>query len=356
MTLEVDVHVRAGTFEVAAAFRAGPGTVALLGPNGAGKSTVVATLAGLLPPDSGRITLAGRALDDVADGTHVEPEARGAGVVFQDRLLFPHLSALDNVALPLRAGGTRRAEARARAMQQLERLAPGVRPDARPSALSGGEQQRVALARALIAEPRLLLLDEPLAALDVAARADVRSLLRRVLASFDGVSVLVTHDPVEALTLADRVVVLEEGQVTQVGSPEELRRAPRSRYTAALVGTNLFQGHVTPVEPGVGRLVTGDGGEVVVPWAGPGGGEVVALLAPTDVAIHLREPEGSPRNVLEGRVREVAIDGGRARIRVESRPPVVAEVTAGSVDRLGVHEGDRVWVAFKTVELQVESV
>ena len=357
MTLEVDVHVRAGAFELTAAFRADPGTVALLGPNGAGKSTLIATLAGLLPPDSGRITLAGRTLDDTADGTHVEPERRGVGVVFQDRLLFPHLAALDNVAFPLRAGGVRRVEARERAARQLERLAPGVRPDARPSALSGGEQQRVALARALIAEPRLLLLDEPLAALDVAARADVRSLLRRVLVSFEGVGVLVTHDPVEALTLADRVVVLEEGRVTQAGSPEELRRAPRSRYAAALVGTNLFRGHVTPLEPGVGRLVTaGDGGEVIVPWAGPGAGAAVALLAPTDVAIHLRAPEGSPRNVLEGRIREVALDGGRARIRVESRPSVVAEITTGSVERLGVHEGDRVWVSFKTVELQVESV
>ena len=353
MTLEVDVHVRAGTFEVVVAFRAGPGTVALLGPNGAGKSTLVATLAGLLPPDSGRITLAGRTLDDVADGTRVEPERRGVGVVFQDRLLFPHLSALDNVAFPLRAGGARRAEARERAARQLQQLAPAVRPDARPSALSGGEQQRVALARALITEPRMLLLDEPLAALDVAARADVRSLLRRVLASFDGVSVLVTHDPVEALTLADRVVVLEDGRVTHIGSPEELRRAPRSRYTAALVGTNLFRGRVTPLEPGVGRLRT-DAGEVEVPWTGSDGGEAVALLAPTDVAIHMRPPEGSPRNVLAGRVTEVAIDGGRARIRVESRPPVVAEITAGSVDRLDVHEGDRVWVSFKTVELQVE--
>ena len=355
MTLEVDVHVRAGTFEVAAAFRAGPGTVALLGPNGAGKSTVVATLAGLLPPDSGRITLAGRTLDDVAEVTHVEPERRGAGVVFQDRLLFPHLSALDNVAFPLRAGGARRAEARERAAQQLQQLAPAVRHDASPSALSGGEQQRVALARALITEPRLLLLDEPLAGLDVAARTEVRSLLRRVLASFGGVSVLVTHEPVEALTLADRVVVLEDGRVTQIGSPEELRRAPRSRYTAALVGTNLFRGRVTPLEPGVGRLST-DAGEVVIPWTGPDGGEAVALLAPTDVAIHLRAPEGSPRNVLEGHVAEIAIDGDRARIRVEARPPVVAEITAGSVDRLGIREGDRVWASFKTVELRVEGL
>jgi molybdate transport system ATP-binding protein len=353
MSLDVDVRARAGSFLVDAAFEADGGTVALLGPNGAGKSTVVATLAGLLAPDEGRIRLDGRTLDDTATGEHVEPERRGLGVVFQDLLLFPHLSALDNVAFPLRAAGVRRSDARARAAAQLERLAPAVRPDAPPGELSGGEQQRVALARALITEPGLLLLDEPLASLDVAARADVRPLLRNVLSSFDGVAVLVTHDPVEAFTLADRVVVLEDGRVTQAGTPAELRRTPRSRYTAALVGTNLFRGVVTPIESGVGRLAAGDG-EVVVPWILPDAGEAVATLAPTDVALHVRAPEGSPRNVLEGRVSEVSIEGGRARVRVDSRPAVVAEITAGSVERLGLQEGDRVWASFKTVELHVE--
>jgi molybdate transport system ATP-binding protein len=355
MSLEVDVRAHAGSFEVEAAIDVADGTVALLGPNGAGKSTVVSVLAGLVPADAGTVVLDGRTLDDPANGVHVMAERRGVGVVFQDRLLFPHLSALDNVAFPLRAAGGRRAESRARAAERLARLAPAVRSEARPSELSGGEQQRVALARALITEPRLLLLDEPLTALDVAARADVRSLLREVLASFEGVSVLVTHDPVEALTLADRVVVLEEGRVTQTGTPEELRRTPRTRYTAALVGTNLFRGRVTPLEPGVGRLVTGDG-EVVVPWTGPDGGEAVATLSPTVVSLHLRAPEGSPRNVVEGRVEEVAIDGDRARIRVDGRPPVVAEITAGSVDRLGLREGDHVWASFKTVELHVEAL
>jgi molybdate transport system ATP-binding protein len=353
MSLEVDLRAHAGAFPVEAAFDVPDGTVALLGPNGAGKSTLVATLAGLLPPDRGTIALDGRTLDDAAAGVHLEPERRGVGVVFQDRLLFPHLSALDDVAFPLRAAGMRRADARARSARQLARLAPAVRSDARPSELSGGEQQRVALARALISEPRLLLLDEPLAALDVAARASVRTLLREVVASFEGVSVLVTHDPVEALTLADRVVVLEGGRVTQAGTPDELRRSPRSRYTAALVGTNLFRGRVTPLEPGVGRLTTSDG-VVVVPWSGPGAGEAVATLAPTDVALHLRAPEGSPRNVLVGRVAEISIDGDRARIRVDARPPVVAEITAGSVARLGLRDGDRVWASFKTVELSVE--
>jgi molybdate transport system ATP-binding protein len=353
MSLEVDVRARAGTFRLEVAFSVTGGAVALLGPNGAGKSTLVSTLAGLRRPHAGSVVLDGETLDDSAAGIHAEPERRGVGVVFQDRLLFPHLSALDNVAFPLRAAGARRADARRRAADRLARLAPAVRGAAQPSELSGGEQQRVALARALIIEPRLLLLDEPLASLDVAARAGVRTLLREVLASFDGVCVLVTHDPVEALTIAERVVVLEDGRVTQSGTPAELRRSPRSRYTATLVGTNLFRGRVSPLDAGVGRLVSPDG-EVVVPWDGPDPGEAVATLSPTDVALHLSAPEGSPRNVLRGRVEEISMDGDRARVRVDAGPPVVAEITAGSLARLDLRVGDRVWASFKTVEIHVE--
>jgi molybdate transport system ATP-binding protein len=355
MSLEVDVRVPAGTFMVEAAFTAGAGTVALLGPNGAGKSTLVGAIAGLRAPDRGRIVLEGRVLDDEAGGVHVPPEDRRVGVVFQDRLLFPHLSALDNVAFPLRATGTARADARERAARQLARTAPDVRPGARPAGLSGGEQQRVALARTLVTEPRLLLLDEPLAALDVAARIAVRRILREVVAAFEGPCVLVTHDPVDALTLAGRVVVLEDGHVTQAGTPDELRRAPRSAYTAALVGTNLFRGRVESLEPGVGTLLAGDG-EILVPWTGAASDEVIALLDPVDVALHLQRPEGSPRNVIEGRVAEIVIDGARARVRVDGHPPLVAEVTPGSVERLGLREGDPVWASFKTVEVRVEAM
>jgi molybdate transport system ATP-binding protein len=353
MSLYVDVHATTGTFAVEAAFTAGVGTVALLGPNGAGKSTLVGAIAGLRTPDRGRIALNGRVLDDAAAGVHVAPENRRIGVVFQDRLLFPHLSALDNVAFPLRAAGLPRAAASERATRRLLATAPDVRPDARPADLSGGEQQRVALARALVTEPRLLLLDEPLAALDVAARAGVRGVLREVVTAFEGTCLLVTHDPVDALTLAERVVVLEDGHVTQDGTADELRRAPRSRYTAALVGTNLFRGRVEPLEPGVGRLLAADG-EVLVPWEGPAADDVVATLDPVDVALHLQRPEGSPRNVIEGRVAEIVIDGARARIHVDGRPSLVAEVTPGSVERLSLRESVPVWASFKTVEVRVE--
>jgi molybdate transport system ATP-binding protein len=354
MTLAVDVVARRGTFEIRAAFAAAAGeTVALLGPNGAGKSTLVATIAGLEPPDGGSVTLDGRTLDDAAANVHVPPERRPIGVVFQDLLLFPHLSALENAAFPLRARGATRSAARARAAELLERLGAGHRVGARPRDLSGGEAQRIALARALVAEPSLLLLDEPLSALDVGSRARVRDLLGEELRRFPGVRVLVTHDPVEASILADRLVLLEDGVVTQVGTPEEVRTAPRSRYAADLVGLNAFHGRLERLEEGAARLATA-AGDVIVPWPESfEGTDAIGLLRPADVTVSLEPPAGSARNALHGRVRSVAVEGDRARVRIATDPPLVAEVTLGSVERLGLREGVEVWASFKAVEVQV---
>jgi len=354
VTLTVDVSARRGAFEVRAAFEAAAGeTVALLGPNGSGKSTLVASVAGLLPPVEGRIALDGVVLDDAADTTYVPPERRPIGVVFQDLLLFPHLSATENVAFPLRSRGIEKREARERAAGLLERLGVGGRAAARPRDLSGGEAQRVALARALIAEPALLLLDEPLSALDVGARTRVRELIRDELARFHGIRIIVTHDPVEASALADRLVLFEDGRVTQIGSPEEIRSAPRSRYAADLVGVNAFRGRLERMEEGAGRLAT-DEGDVVVPWPEDfEGGEVIGLLRPADVTLSLEPPVGSARNVLRGRVTSVAAEGERARVRIASRPPLVADVTLGSAQRLGLRDGVIVWASFKAVEVQV---
>jgi molybdate transport system ATP-binding protein len=354
MTLSVDVVTRRGEFEVRAAFEAEAGqTVALLGPNGAGKSTLVGSIAGLEPPAEGRIALDGSVLDDAGSRTHVPPERRPIGVVFQDLLLFPHLSALENVAFPLRAQGTERFDARRRATELLERLGMRDRIRARPRDLSGGEAQRVALARALVAEPELLLLDEPLSALDVGARARVRDLIRDVLSGFPGVRLLVTHDPVEASTLADRLVLLEAGRVTQIGTPEEIRSTPRSRYAADLVGVNAFAGSLEPFEEGAGLLVA-DEAELVVPWPdGFEGGRVLALLRPAAVTISAEPPSGSARNVLRGRILAIAIEGERARVRIATSPPVVAEITLGSIERLGLREGREVWASFKAVEVEV---
>ena len=180
--------------------------------------------------------------DDPEAGVFVPPQARRAGVVFQDYLLFPHLSALDNVAFGLRAAGRPRREARREAAAWLERMRLGGLGGARPTALSGGQAQRVALARALAPAPRLLLLDEPLAALDAGARGLVRTELRRHLREFAGCTVLVTHDPLDAMVLADRVVVVEQGRVVQTGPPAQVARAPRTDYVAGLVGLNLYRG------------------------------------------------------------------------------------------------------------------
>jgi len=350
MPLDVDVEVRRGDRTIAVAFAVrDEETVALVGRNGAGKTTALEAIAGIADA-TGYIVLDGRSL------MHLPPERRGIGVAFQDGMLFPKLSVLENVAFPLRATGVGRDAARARAREKLAELAPTVDPDTRPRTLSGGERQRVALARALAAEPKVLLLDEPFAAVDAEAKPELRAVLRRTLASFGGPRVLVTHDPVEAMTLADRLVLLEDGRVTQTGTPDEVRNRPATRYAAEFVGTNLFQGELVPDQEGIGILRTG-GGELTVVW--PDGlraapvDDVRATLSPADIALHTEEPHGSPRNVFRGSVEEVATVGGRARIRLRTAPPLVAELTTGSVDRLGIVPGHDVWASCKAVEIRL---
>ncbi len=352
----MDATVRRGTFAVRVAFDAEAGeTVAILGPNGSGKSTLVSSLAGLLPLERGRIALDGHVLDDPSSGVLAPPETRPVGVVFQDLLLFPHLSGLENVAFPLRARGVAKVESRDRSRRLLERLGVADRAAARPQDLSGGEAQRVALARALVAEPELLLLDEPLSALDVATRAQARELVASELTRFPGVRILVTHDPVEASMLADRLVILENGAVTQIGTPEDIRAGPRTRYAAELVGVNAVRGRLEPIEEGTGRLVASDGvGELVVPWPDwYTGGDVIGIVRPVDVTLWLEQPDGSARNVVRGPVTSVAIEGDRARVRVGSAPPLFAELTVGSLERLDLRPGVEVWASVKAVEIEL---
>ncbi len=268
-------------------------TVAVLGPNGAGKTTLLRALAGLVPLDEGRITVDGEIFDDPAEKTYVVPERRSVGVVFQNYLLFPHLSVLENVAFALRSRHVTRAEARRRARDWLTRVGLADRERAKPSELSGGQQQRVALARAMVADPRLLLLDEPLAALDIGTRTELRRELRAHLASFAGARVFVTHELLDAVALADRLVVLERGRVAQVGTVREVSARPRSRYVADLVGVNLLRG------TGRDHTVALDGGATVV-TAEPVDGDVYVAIQPQAVSLHRIPPEGSPRNVWPG--------------------------------------------------------
>jgi molybdate transport system ATP-binding protein len=356
VTLDVAATVHRDGFSLEVDLSVQPGrTVALLGPNGAGKSTLAGVVCGLVPVSAGRVRLDGAMLEDPSTGVRVPPARRPVGMLFQDLLLFPHMSAAENVAFPLRARGVGRDVAGRRAHTLLEELGVGDRAETPPGALSGGQAQRVALARALVHEPRVLILDEPLSAVDAAGRGRLRALLKERLARFEGYRLLVTHDPVEAGALADHLVILERGRVTQEGTPDQIRTAPRTRYAAELVGLNLFAGRLVPLGDGAGRLVTPDG-DVVVPWPDRPDEpleEVLGILHPSDVSLFRSRPEGSARNIVLGRVELVTVEGSRARLRIEGKPPLVAEVTPGSVDRLALREGDRVWAAFKAVEVRL---
>jgi molybdate transport system ATP-binding protein len=323
--------------------------VALLGPNGAGKTTLLRILAGLLRPDDGRVVLDGGVLDDTRTGEHVPAEERPVGVVFQNYLLFPHLSALENVAFGLRSRGVSKPEARARAAEWLERVGLGEFRASKPKQLSGGQAQRVALARALATEPRLLLLDEPLAALDASTRLETRRELRRQLDGYDGVRVLVTHDPMEAFALAERLVVLEGGRISQTGTPQEITERPRSRYVADLVGVNLFRGQAAG-----DVILIGPAGRLVAPGAGRG--EVFAVVHPHAVSLYRQPPGGTPRNIWEGTAESLDLEGERVRVRVGGPLPIVAEVTPGAVAELGLADGGPVWVSVKATEVTVYPV
>ncbi len=348
MTLEASVRVRRAGFTLDAALHVAEGeTVAVLGPNGAGKTTLLGALAGLVPVEPGRVVLGDRVLTDTASGTAVAPERRAVGYVFQDHLLFPRLSAVDNVAFGLRCQGVRRTDARSRAAAWLERLGMGHRAGARPGDLSGGEAQRVALARTLAAEPAVLLLDEPLAALDLGTRDRVRAELVRHLAAFAGPRVVVTHDPVDAMVLADRLVVLEDGRVTHDAPAAELARRPRSAYVARLVGLNLYRGSV-----GAGRLRLDGGGELVAAGTGVSG-PVLATVRPQAVALHRVRPEGTPRNVWPVVVTGVDRATDRVRVDLAGAPPVVAEITPGALAALGLEPGAEVWAAVKATDVEV---
>jgi molybdate transport system ATP-binding protein len=278
----------------------------------------------------------------------VPPEHRRIGVMFQEYLLFPHLSALENVAFGLRARGVARHEARRRAAGWLERVGLAEQQGARPRALSGGQAQRVALARALVMEPRLLLLDEPLAALDAGARAALRRDLRRHLSSYDGSCLIVTHDPLEAMTLAERLVVIEDGAVTQTGSPEQVRAHPRSRYVADLVGLNLFRGALdgsAVVLPSGERIVTAEHDLALR--------EVFAVIHPRVVALYRERPEGSPRNVWPGVAEGLEVAGDRVRVQVSGAVPLMAEVTPAAVAALRLDDGGPLWASVKATEVDV---
>ncbi|MEV7521129.1 ABC transporter permease [Streptomyces sp. NPDC091371] len=320
-----------------------PGTtIAVVGENGAGKTTLLRALLGLTPRARADLRLGD------ADVTALPPHRRQVAWVPQDGALFPHLSALANTAYGLRARGVPRAEARLEAQAWLDRLGVGHLARRRPAQLSGGQAQRVALARALAARPRLLLLDEPLAALDQTTRAHVRHTLRTHLAGFGGVCLIVTHDPVEAVSLADRVLVLADGRVLQDAPPAEVTRHPRSPWVARMLGRNAWPGTAS-----ADGLALAAGGRLVVAERLPEGAQALAIIAPEAVSVHRKQPGGSPRNIWQGTVREITAVGSRLRVLVASHgaPDLVAEITPEAAAELGVVDGAEVWTSVKATEV-----
>jgi molybdate transport system ATP-binding protein len=344
--LHASVVVERGGFRLDVELAVGRGeVVAVLGPNGSGKSTLLGVLAGLLRPDAGTVRLDGTVLTDAADGRLVPARRRRMGLLAQQPLLFPHLTVRENVAFGPRARGVRRWDARARADRQLDEVGARALADRRPGRLSGGQAARVALARALASDPEVLLLDEPLAAVDVETAPALRALLRRLLA--DRMGVVVTHNPLDALVLADRVLVLAQGRIVEQGSVRQVLAAPRSAFAARLAGLNLLTGTATAagLRTPAGLEVSGH-----VESALPGD-PAVAVFSPAAVAVHTSPPQGSPRNAFADRVAALEPQGELVRVRSDSG--LAADVTPTSVAVLELHPGGQVWLVVKATEVAV---
>lgn len=354
LVLQARLASRRGAFALAAEFSAESGsTLVLVGPNGSGKSTVLRMLAGLSRPDAGEVRLDGDTWGDIRSGIWLPAEQRSVGWLPQELALFPHLSAVENVAFGLRAAGVG-PPAVARARDALHALGLDREVERKPAALSGGERQRVALARALVVEPRLLLLDEPLSAIDPAARAALRSLLKRVLAERRVTTVYVTHSPLEALALGGRLAVMHEGAVVQQGMPADLLQRPRSEAAGAFIGTNFFRGTLQKRDGSGLVAIRTAAGELLA--ADPGlSGEVFVAIDPREIVLSRDAPSGSARNVFRGRVVEIAPEpprGERIRVALATRPPLVAEVTREALGALGLTEGAEVHASFKATALE----
>jgi molybdate transport system ATP-binding protein len=331
--LDIDTTFSAGT------------VTAVLGPNGSGKSTLLRALAGLQTLDSGEIVFGERVVD-AAPSVHVSPQDRSVGVVFQDYSLFPHLSVLENIAFGPRSLGASKKNAQIESEAQMNSLGITELADRKPSQISGGQAQRVALARALATRPEILLLDEPLAALDAQTRESVRTELDGQIKAFAGCVIFVTHDPFDAMLLADRVIVLENGVITQEGTPGELAARPATGYVATLMGVNLLRGRAQE-----GVLHVDGGGVLQIPERSLEG-EVLAVLRPEAITLHLNKPEGSARNVWEGTVTGLAPMHDRIRVSVQASPSVVATITHAALTDLNLAVGTSIWVSAKTLNIE----
>ncbi|HLM37880.1 MAG TPA: ABC transporter ATP-binding protein [Gaiellaceae bacterium] len=336
--MELDLTVPLRSFALELSLETGAETLALVGPSGAGKTTLLRTIAGLVRPSRGRIAAGGDTWFDSGAGIDLPPEERSVGLVFQDYALFPHLTVEENV----------RFGARGAVDDALERLGIDALAGTRPGELSGGERQRVALARALGREPKVLLLDEPLAALDAPMRTGVRSYLRGLLGELGLPTLLVTHDYADAVALAGRVGVLVGGRLVQLGTPTELLTAPATPFVADLVGGNLLVGRAERREDGLTQIELEDGTRVLS--TDEASGEVALLVYPWEITLARAAGDDSSRNHVRGTVEELVPLGNRVRVRVG---PLTAEVTAASAERLGLRIGEPVVASFKATGARV---
>jgi molybdate transport system ATP-binding protein len=347
--LAVDAEVSRGSFTLAVSLAVAPGQVlGVLGPNGAGKSTLLSAVAGLTPVSAGHITLAGQVLDDADAGTFVEASGRPVGFVFQNYRLFPHLTVAGNVAFSPRARGLDRKAAKSAASHWLDRLGLTDLADRKPGQLSGGQAQRVALARALAGEPALLLLDEPLSALDAGTRLDVQAELKRHLADFTGPCLLVTHDPLEALVLAGRLIVLEGGRIVQEGTPAQIARRPATKYVAKLVGLNLYPGRADG-----SHVALAGGGAFVIADQGQHG-DVLVAVRPSSMVVSNQRPEpSSARNTWPAKITGLTLLADRIRLDLQGEPSALVDVTPAAVAELQLNPGSQVWLTAKATDLEV---
>jgi molybdate transport system ATP-binding protein len=353
--LRVEARTSLGALEldVALEVRAGE-CLALAGLSGAGKTSVLRVAAGLLHPERGLIQADGETWLDTQRGIDVPPEERRCGYVFQEYALFPHLRAWQNVAYPLR--GLPRGQRRPRAQELLERFGLGALADARPRTLSGGERQRVAVARALARDPGVLLLDEPLSALDARTRASAARELATVLREIDAPALLVTHDFTEAAQLGDRVGVIDAGRIVQEGTPSELAATPRSAFVADFTGAVVLTGRARPGADGLTHVDL-DGGGAVTSTDG-GEGEVAVSIYPWEIAIEPADEEqhGSAQNRIQAEVVSITTVGNRVRLGLAAPQPLAAEITASSAERLTLRAGSRVTASWKAAATRLVAV
>jgi molybdate transport system ATP-binding protein len=333
-TLRLDLDHGLRSFRLGLGLEVGPETVALVGPSGAGKSSVLRVVAGLLRPERGVVAFGEETWLDTGRGVDVPPEHRRVGLVFQEYALFPHLDVRRNVEYGARD--------RAIVSELLERLRISHLAAARPRDISGGERQRTALARALARRPDVLLLDEPLSALDAHTRAAVRAELHELLRELRLPTLLVTHDFDDAATLADRVGVLVDGSILQLGTPAELVAAPSDPFVASFAGANLLAGHARPGANGLTEVVLDAGGSV---WStDSGAGHVAVAVYPWEVSLSRETPDDSAQNHVRAPIASLVPLGNRVRVRIG---PITAEVTASSAERLRLSEGEVVVASFK---------